>query len=322
MAPRIAVMLLALAGLALPAAEAHIGLTVTPPTTPIPPFKPSAIQVTAAAECADMFITVPPPSSVSRALALAPDTPKALAWTGQTLTMPLSGCAPSGSSSASGTITVVPHQGLGAFADLPFMVVCDDCEDGDFTLRIGYYGNLTATAPPPVQLGGSSSLKVAVATNYDTDLKVTVSKPGLHATLADLPAIVPVTSPLLELMLNRTVSIPLKPTATTAGWATDSIELSLVAEARGKGANGTVLKVVVPITNPDPAGGSQTSTATGAGTSTHGTSTKSTGSATSPARATISGTTSGTSSTKSTPGWTPVALLAFVGIAAVLRRRT
>jgi MYXO-CTERM domain-containing protein len=115
------------------------------------------------------------------------------------------------------------------------------------------------------------------------------------------------------------VSLALKPTASTADWVTDSIELSLVAEARGKGVNGTVLKIVVPVTNPHPAAGTQTST--GTSTTSHGTSAASTGTTTTTTKATVTGTTSGTSSTKSTPGWTPMAFLALAGLAAVLRRR-
>jgi len=314
MAPRIAFLVLPL--LLLPVVDAHIALTVTPPTTPIPPFQASQIHVDAAAECADMFVRVPPPTSVSRDLALADYTPKNLTWTGQTVTMPLSGCAPTGSSEASGVITVVPHQGLVAFKPLALTVVCDECEGGDFTLQVGYYGNLTAAVPTGVTVGTTTPLRVQVAANYDTDLGVTVSKPGAHTTFADLAATTAVASPLAEGMLSRNVTIALKPTTSATGWTDDAIELTLVAHAHGQTGNGTALKLLVPVHNvaAPTVSGSSTSTVSPTASGTPTTSPT----ATSP---TTTGKPATSSTSKSTPGWTPLAFLALGILVAALRRR-
>jgi MYXO-CTERM domain-containing protein len=311
-------LLLVLAFLAAaPLASAHITLTVTPPADPVTPFATASIAVAAAADCVDMFVLAPGTASIDRTLELSEATPASFAWTGETLTFPATGCvAGQGTSDDSGSVLITPNGRVPAFLDVPLEVVCDECEEGAFTMQVGYYADVTATVPTGIKAGTPFQVKLDVSTNYDTDLRITVSKAGAKATLASFASEVKVDSPLLINETSRTITLDLQTGGPTSGWTSDEIEITVQPVARGKAINGTAATVKLPIANDQVAASASTSgSKTATGTSTVRPSSSSTSGA-----LTATGTTTADGK-KDSPPASPFVALGLVALAVALRRR-
>jgi hypothetical protein len=256
--PCAAVALLAI----LPAASAHIQLTVTAPATPLPVGKTTDVAVDGGAECSDIFVGPPPVASVDRTFELANGTPAGMKWTGDTVTFSASGCVNAGdpgTSHNSGKVHLTPDGTLPAFSNLPFQVVCDECEGGEFTAQVGYFGAVNATSAPTIPAGQALILGLEVTANYDTDLMLAQTA-GAHASLTDLPATLPVDSPLLANRTTSLVPLALQAAGSGTGWTTDTIRLTIQPMARGHADMGNATTVTITVTNPTPAGTGSTST--------------------------------------------------------------
>jgi hypothetical protein len=315
---RASLVLLLAALVALPAATAHIALTVTPPAAPMPVGQTTDVDVEGAAVCSDIFVGPPPVASVTRTFELADDTPAGMNWTGDTVTWSATGCVnptDPGNSHNSGKIYLTPDGSLPAFVDLPFEVVCDDCEDGGFTAQVGYYGLAAATTVPAVQAGVPFILMLNVSANFDTDLQLT-AQAGQHSNLTVLPSTVQVDSPLSINATSRLVPLALQAGSTGAGWTTDHITLHVVPGARGHtGVVGNLTTIDLTITNPAPTStsGSSSGTSSHANSSATGTSSHATG--------TSSHSGSSTGAAKKSPPASPLLALGLVACAVAWMRR-
>lgn len=236
--------LVLLAGLvaltALPPAAAHVTVSSVPPTAPIAPNQPTAIEVTLSVLCPVVLAEYAQRPTLD--LALVPDAdgvepPAYLPFVGETVPFTVDMCDPASATvSTTGTVTITPTSLAPAFQDIPLQpgAVGETNEGGAFTLQVAYAwsakvveANLTA--------GMDGTLVLEVTANADTILRLEAGH-GLEA-----PAEVEVASPLLAGQATRRVEVPVKP-----GHAGDGA-LTVSAQAKGKDATGSPMTLAFTV---------------------------------------------------------------------------